>query len=196
MTRQPCPRRRSRSRPPWARRRGRRRRAAVGERTADPVAVLEQTGDVHSMKTSIRCGRPCPGASGSARGRCGRRCGRAAGSVCPPNARCDILPSGVRSKTVPHCSSSRTRSGASCACSSAMRQLFRYLPPNIVSWKCVCQSSSGATLPNAAAMPPSAITVCALPSSDLQTSAVRAPASEAAIAARSPAPPAPITRTS
>ena len=77
-----------------------------------------------------------------------------------------------------------------------MRQLLRYLPPNIVSWKCTCQLSSGATLPSDAAMPPSAITVCALPSSDLQTSAVRAPASAAAIAARSPAPPAPITTTS
>ena len=45
-------------------------------------------------------------------------------------------------------------------------------------------------------MPPSAITVCALPSSDLHTIAVRAPESWAAIAARSPAPPAPITTTS
>ena len=33
------------------------------------------------------------------------------------------------------------------------------------------QLSSGATLPSEAARPPSAITVCALPSSDLQTSA-------------------------
>ena len=77
-----------------------------------------------------------------------------------------------------------------------MCQLLRYLPPNIVSWKCTCQSSSGETLPNDAATPPSAITVWALPSSDLQTSAVRAPASAAAIAARSPAPPAPSTTTS
>ena len=52
------------------------------------------------------------------------------------------------------------------------------------------------TLPSAAATPPSAITVCALPSSDLQTSAVRAPALGGSIAARSPAPPAPITTTS
>src|SRR5215207_3336662 len=116
--------------------------------------------------------------------------------VCPPNARCDIRRSGVRSKIPPQCSSSRTRSGASLACSSAICQLLRYLPPNIVSWKCMRQSSSGATFPSEAAIPPSAITVCALPSSDLHTSAVRAPASEAAIAARRPAPPAPITRTS
>src|SRR4051794_9162584 len=66
----------------------------------------------------------------------------------------------------------------------------------MVSRKCTCQLSSSQRLPIAAAMPPSAITVCALPSSDLQTSAVRAPASCAAIAARRPAPPAPITTTS
>ena len=45
-------------------------------------------------------------------------------------------------------------------------------------------------------MPPSAITVCALPNSDLQMIAVRSPASRASIAARSPAPPAPMTTTS
>src|ERR671920_1504590 len=48
----------------------------------------------------------------------------------------------------------------------------------------------------AAAMPPSAMTVCALPSSDLQTRAVRAPRSLASMAARRPAPPAPMTTTS
>ena len=46
-------------------------------------------------------------------------------------------------------------------------------------------------------MPPSAITVCAFPSKDLHTSPTLMPSScEAAIAADSPAPPAPITRTS
>src|SRR5947209_2848562 len=48
----------------------------------------------------------------------------------------------------------------------------------------------------AAAMPPSAITVCALPSRDLHTTPTEAPAAEAAIAARRPAPPAPMIRTS
>src|SRR5829696_7569292 len=48
----------------------------------------------------------------------------------------------------------------------------------------------------AAAMPPSAMTVWALPSSDLQTRAVRAPRSWASMAARRPAPPAPMTTTS
>ena len=45
----------------------------------------------------------------------------------------------------------------------------------MVSRKCTRQLSSGYRLPIAAAMPPSAMTVCALPSSDLQTTAVRAP---------------------
>src|SRR5918992_5767981 len=48
----------------------------------------------------------------------------------------------------------------------------------------------------AAAMPPSAMTVWALPSSDLQTRAVRAPLWWAWMAARRPAPPAPMTTTS
>ena len=49
---------------------------------------------------------------------------------------------------------------------------------------------------SAAATPPSAMTVCALPSSDLQTRPTDIPAAAASIAARSPAPPAPMTRTS
>ena len=77
-----------------------------------------------------------------------------------------------------------------------MRQLLSIFPPRMVSRKCTCQLSSGQTLPIAAAMPPSAMTVCALPSSDLHTIAVRAPLSWASIAARRPAPPAPTTTTS
>ena len=50
-----------------------------------------------------------------------------------------------------------------------MRQLFRYWPPRMVSAKWTRQLSRSSTLPMAAAMPPSAITVWALPSSDLQT---------------------------
>ena len=114
----------------------------------------------------------------------------------PPKSRCEISPSSVRSKSAPQSSSSCTRSGASWACSWAIRQLLSIFPPRMVSRKCTSQLSSGQRLPMAAAMPPSAITVCALPSSDLQTTAVRAPASCAAIAARSPAPPAPTTTTS
>src|SRR5207302_1581989 len=62
--------------------------------------------------------------------------------------------------------------------------------------KWTCQLSLGSTLPRAAAMPPSAMTVWALPSSDLQTRVTDSPEEAAAIAARRPAPPAPITRTS
>src|SRR5262245_4823305 len=116
--------------------------------------------------------------------------------VCPPNARWRIRPSGVRSNRAPHSSSSRTRAGASCAWSWAIRQWLRNEPPFIVSRKWVSQPSCGSTCASAAAIPPSAITVCAFPRSDLHTSPTRAPRAEASIAARSPAPPAPITSTS
>src|SRR5437016_1187411 len=48
----------------------------------------------------------------------------------------------------------------------------------------------------AAAMPPSAMTVWAFPRSDLQTSPTETPCAAASIAARNPAPPAPMTSTS
>ncbi len=148
--------------------------AVVAERARDALAVLEQL-----RAPCTPCRRRCPGgcrgpaACGSSRGRCDRRRGRGAGSWWPPKLRCRMRPSFVRSNTAPHASSSRTRSGASLACSSAMRQLFRYWPPRIVSAKCTFQLSRSSTFASAAAMPPSAITVCALPSSDLQTSADR-----------------------
>src|SRR6185436_18309562 len=81
-------------------------------------------------------------------------------------------------------------------CSSAIRKLFRNLPPRMVSRKWTIQLSRGLTLPIAAAAPPSAITVCALPNSDLEMIAVRLPSSRASMAARNPAPPAPMTTTS
>src|SRR5882762_6829319 len=77
-----------------------------------------------------------------------------------------------------------------------MRQLLSILPPRIVSRKWTCQLSSGHTLPSAAATPPSAITVWALPRSDLQTRPTDTPCAAASTAARRPAPPAPITSTS
>src|SRR3954462_15181900 len=77
-----------------------------------------------------------------------------------------------------------------------MRQLLTYWPPRIVSAKCTMQLSRSSTFASAVATPPSAITVCALPSSDLQIKPTFTPAAEASIAARRPAPPAPITRTS
>src|SRR5665213_687729 len=107
-----------------------------------------------------------------------------------------MRPSRVRSNTAPQASSSLTRSGASLAWSSAIFQLFRYCPPLMVSAKWTRQLSRLSTLPIAAAIPPSAITVCALPSSDLHTSPTFAPCAAASIAARKPAPPAPMTSTS
>src|SRR5262245_49342466 len=107
-----------------------------------------------------------------------------------------MRPSLVRSKTAPHFSNSRTRSGASLACSSAMRQLLTYCPPRIVSAKWTFQLSRSSTLASAAAMPPSAMTVWALPRRDLHTRPTDTPAAEASMAARRPAPPAPITITS
>ena len=78
-----------------------------------------------------------------------------------------------------------------------MRQLLTYCPPRIVSAKWTFQLSRSSTLPSAAAMPPSAMTVCALPRSDLQTSPTETPgAAAASMAARRPAPPAPMTSTS
>jgi hypothetical protein len=77
----------------------------------------------------------------------------------------------------------------------AMRQWFSIFPPRMVSRKWTCQLSSGHTLRSAAAMPPSAMTVCALPRRDLHTMAVRTPWLAASMAARRPAPPAPITTT-
>src|SRR5258705_4801294 len=67
-----------------------------------------------------------------------------------------------------------------------MRQLLRNFPPRMVSRKWVRQSSASSTFAIAAAMPPSAITVCALPSNDLQTTPTLAPCPRAAIAARNP----------
>src|ERR1700688_2352170 len=77
-----------------------------------------------------------------------------------------------------------------------MRQLLTSWPPSIVSAKCTSQLSAGSRLPMPAAMPPSAMTVWALPSNDFVTTVTLQPASAAAIAARMPAPPAPTTSTS
>src|SRR5215467_950064 len=66
----------------------------------------------------------------------------------------------------------------------------------MVSRKCTIQLSLAFMFPMDAAAPPSAMTVCALPNRDLEMIAVRLPASRASIAARRPAPPAPITTTS
>ncbi len=77
-----------------------------------------------------------------------------------------------------------------------MRQLFTYWPPRMVSAKWTRQLSRSSTFASAAATPPSAITVCALPRSDLQTMPTETPEAAASIAALKPAPPAPMTNTS
>ena len=56
-------------------------------------------------------------------------------------------------------------------------------PPFMVSLKWVSQQSLLSTLDKAAAMPPSAITVCALPRRDLHISPVEAPWAEDSMAA-------------
>ena len=66
----------------------------------------------------------------------------------------------------------------------------------MVSPKCTIQLSLELALPIAAAQPPSAMTVWALPNSDLEMIAVFLPDTRASIAARSPAPPAPMMTTS
>ena len=77
-----------------------------------------------------------------------------------------------------------------------MRHTFKNFPPRIVSRKWTFQWSRLSTFPKAAATPPSAITVCALPNSDLHIRPVLNPWLEHSIAALNPAPPAPTTRTS
>src|SRR5882672_5980312 len=66
----------------------------------------------------------------------------------------------------------------------------------MVSRKWTFQLSRGSTLPIAAAIPPSAITVCALPSRLFEITPVDSFCALHSIAARRPAPPAPTTSTS
>src|SRR5689334_1009404 len=77
-----------------------------------------------------------------------------------------------------------------------MRQTLRNLPPRMVSRKWTFQLSRGSVLPSAAAMPPSAMTVWALPSRLFDSTPVLSLWALHSIAARSPAPPAPTTSTS
>jgi hypothetical protein len=71
-----------------------------------------------------------------------------------------------------------------------------YTPSSMVSAKCTSQLSCGSTFAREAAIPPSAMTVCAFPRRDLERIVTLDPESNAAIAALIPAPPAPIIRTS
>ena len=150
--------------------------AVVADRAGHAVAVLEQRDDgalhVHVDALVDRRG---PAACGSSRDPCGRPRARGADS----GGRRSCAAGSARracGRTPRPTPPARARGPAPpCACSSAMRQLLMYCPPRIVSAKCTRQLSRSSTLPSAAAMPPSAITVCALPSSDLQTRPTVAP---------------------
>ena len=100
--------------------------APVAESAGDAVAVFQQARDgAFHVRRRSPAARRGPAACGSFPGRCGRRRGR---GVCRCGRRkraAESRRSSVRSKSAPHCSSSRTRSGASWAWSWAMRQLFR-----------------------------------------------------------------------
>ena len=115
-------------------------RAPVAERARDAVAVLQQVRDraLHEDVDVLR-GAAVLQRPDQLQARCGRRCARAGGACGRRTRAATCGPRACGRRCRPSCSSSRTRSGASFACSSAMRQLFRYLPPDIVSWKCVVQ---------------------------------------------------------
>ena len=172
--------------------------AIVAERADDALAVLQQRDDRESP-----CGHRCPdgchdpAACESFPDRCDRQHARAAdiggrqnfvaGCARPS---CDrtprpTLPVRARDRALPW------RAVPPCAIDSHIGRRASYRR------KWTFQLSRSSTLASAAAMPPSAMTVCALPSRrfanhpDFET-----PAAEASMAARNPAPPAPITSTS
>ena len=153
--------------------------ALVAERADDAVAVLEQPDDralhvhVDPLVDAVILQRADHLEAGAV-----ADVGEARIAVAAEVALQDACRPSSDRRRAPQASSSRTRSGASFACSSAMRQLFTYWPPRIVSAKWTFQLSRSSTLASAAAMPPSAITVCALPSSDLQTSPTDTPAAD------------------
>ena len=164
--------------------------AIVAKGPDDSIAILQQR-----RGRCAPCGHRCldecrgPAACGSFPVRCDRRRGRGADICGRRNFAAESGRPWCDRRPRPRPRVRARASGASLACSSAIRQLLTYCPPRIVSAKWTCQLSRSSTLASAAAMPPSAITVCALPSSDLQTIPTETPAAEASIAARSPAPP-------
>jgi hypothetical protein len=130
---------------------------------------------VHSMWTDIRGGFRGPAASGSSRARCGRPRGRAADSVAAEVALEDAAVGRAVEERAPGLQLAHPIGGFP-AWISAIRQLLRYWPPRMVSAKWTFQPSRSSTFASAAATPPSAITVCALPSSDLQMRPTDTPA--------------------
>src|SRR5690606_33894723 len=106
-----------------------------------------------------------------------------------------MVPSSLRSKGMPKCSSSMTTSGAVRHMNSMASWSPSQSDPLMVSYICHCQES-GPILPSAAPTPPCAATVCERVGKTLDSTATRMPASDNCSAARKPAPPAPTTTAS
>src|SRR2546428_3612814 len=113
----------------------------------------------------------------------------------PPKGRTLTRPSGSRLHGQPQCSSWITSPGASLTNTSTTSWSARKSLPKIVSFACVSRLSFSRMT---AAIPPSAETVWLRMGYTLERTATesRLDASAAAMAARSPAPPPPITRMS
>src|SRR5712692_2270674 len=113
----------------------------------------------------------------------------------PPKGRTLTRPSGSRLHGQPQCSSWITSPGASLTNTSTTSWSARKSLPKIVSFACVSRLSFSRMT---AAVPPSADTVWLRIGYTFERTAIesRPDSSAAAMAARSPAPPPPITSTS
>src|SRR5215213_3413403 len=113
----------------------------------------------------------------------------------PPNARTATWPSGCRLHGQPQCSSCSSSRGASSTNASTASWSASQSLPEMVSWMCSSSVSPSAMTP---AAPPSAETVWLRIGYTLDITATSRPGlvSAIAIAARSPAPPPPISSTS
>src|SRR6476646_8284072 len=101
-----------------------------------------------------------------------------------------MVPSGLRSKGMPKCSSSNTTSGAILHMYSIASWSPSQSEPLTVSYMCHSQLSSD-MLPSDAPMPPCAATVCDRVGNTFESTAPLKPASASCSDARMPAPPAP-----
>jgi len=115
---------------------------------------------------------------------------------CAPKYRWSISPSSVRENSIPHSSSSRSRSGICFVTVSTLSGSLTKCPSLSVSAAWIAQSSSGSCVPRAPFIPPRAHVVCASPCPrfpSTKTSSI--PCSASSIAVRAPAAPAPMTST-
>ena len=110
--------------------------AIVAERAGDAIAVFQQRrGWCTPCKHRCPGGYRDPAACGSSPGRCGRQRAPAADSDARRNCAAVCGRLWCDRKARPRLPVREHASGASFACSSAMRQLFRYWPPRMVSAK-------------------------------------------------------------